>query len=385
MAETKTLKIGIAGSGNRSQGYARALGQVERVRVTAAAAGNRFAVDLQRTIPGVAIERDVGGLIRRANVDAIVFADPVVDLAAVIRRALLADKHVLATISSPVTCRQLDELASLASRRQRLLLFTEERSFHPALIFLKWMLSGPSGLWQPRYIRAVSAPGTGNGNNSGPSIAALIVEEMAICARLLGENPASVSGVVCRVEAEAMPAAAFVNLLYADGRVSSLQVSTTEAQESRQWALATPSKTVLLDECDVRSPVKIISLDSETAAGSLLRVNPPVPLAEWPSESTVTPPLRSTDAKVDQSRHFVESILNRDLCESNAAFWADIALAWEAVQESVRLEGMPVSINGASEREKRAVGERPKLRLIRGKGMGTVDARKRPALTLVPR
>ena len=196
MAETKTLKIGIAGSGNRSQGYARALGQVERVRVTAAAAGNRFAVDLQRTIPGVAIERDVGGLIRRANVDAIVFADPVVDLAAVIRRALLADKHVLATISSPVTCRQLDELASLAGRRQRLLLFTEERSFHPALIFLKWMLSGPSGLWQARYIRAVSAPGTGNGNNSGPSIAALIVEEMAICARLLGENPASVSPAV---------------------------------------------------------------------------------------------------------------------------------------------------------------------------------------------
>jgi hypothetical protein len=46
---------------------------------------------------------------------------------------------------------------------------------------------------------------------------------------------------------------------------------------------------------------------------------------------------------------------------------------------------MPVSVNIASAREKRAVGERPKLRLIRGKGMGTVEARKRPALTLVPR
>jgi len=88
-------------------------------------------------IPGVSVERDVGGLIRRAQVDAIVFADPVADLAAVIRRSLLADKHVLATISSPVTCNQLDELASLASRRGRLLLFTEERSFHPALIFLR--------------------------------------------------------------------------------------------------------------------------------------------------------------------------------------------------------------------------------------------------------
>jgi predicted dehydrogenase len=127
--------------------------------MTAAAASNRVAVDLQRAIPGLTIERDAGGLIRRANVDAVVFADPVVDLPAAIRRALLGDKHVMATISSPVTCGQIDELASLARRRRRMLMFTEERSFHPALIFLRWMLSGRSGLWQPRYVRAVSAPG----------------------------------------------------------------------------------------------------------------------------------------------------------------------------------------------------------------------------------
>lgn len=383
MVESRTLRVGIAGSGSRSQGYARAFGQVEGARITAAAAANRFAIDLQKAMPGLAIERDVGGLIRRTDVDAVVFADPVVDLAAVIRRALLADKHVLATMASPVTCPQLDELLALARRRQRMLMFTEERSFNPALIFLKWMLSGRSGLWQPRYLRAVSAPGAGSGGEL--SIGALVVEELAICGRILGESPTSVSGIVCRAESEAVPAAAFVNLAYAEGRIASLQASTTEAQESRQWVLATPSKTVLLDECDVRSPVKIISLDSQAAPGSLLRVNPPVPLGEWPTESTVTPPLRSTDTKVDQCRHFVGSVLERELSESNADFWTDVALVWEAVQESVRLEGMPVAVKAASAHEKRAVGQRPKLRLIRGKGMGTIDARKRPALTLVPR
>jgi predicted dehydrogenase len=383
MADTKTLKIGIAGSESRSQSYARALGQVEGARVTAAAAGGRLAVELQRTIPGLVVERDAGGLIRRSNVDAVVLADPVADLAGVIRRALLSDRHVLATISSPITGRQLDELASLARRRQRLLMFTEERSFHPALVFLKWMLSGRSGLWQPRYVRAVSAPGVGHGGSV--SIASLIVEELAICGRLLGESPHSVSGVVCRVEAEALPAAAFINLIYASGRVASLQLSTTEAQESREWALATPSKTVLLDECDVRSPLKIISFDSEATPGSLLRVNPPIPLADWPAESTVTPPLGPTDVRVDQCRHFVESILNHELHASNAEFWSEVALVWEAAQESIRLEGMPVDVSATLDRNKRVAGERPKLRLIRGKGMGTVEARKRPALTLVPR
>jgi predicted dehydrogenase len=383
MNEAKTLKIGIVGSESRSQSYARALGQVEGARVTAAAASGRVAVELQRAVPGIVVERDVGTLVKRSNIEAVVLADPVGELAGVIRRALLSDRHVLATISSPITARQIDELSSLARRRGRLLMFTEERSFHPALVFLKWMLVGRSGIWQPRYIRAVSAPGASQGGRV--SIASLIVEELAICGRLMGESPHSVSGAVCRVEAEALPAAAFINLTYSGGRIASLQLSTTEAQESREWALATPSKTVLLDECDARSPVKIISFDPEAAAGSLLRVNPPVPLADWAAESTVTPPVGSTDVRVDQCRHFVQSILNHELQATNVEFWSEVALVWEAVQESVRLEGMPVDVSASLERGKRAVGERPKLRLIHGKGTGTVEARKRPALTLVPR
>ena len=109
---TKTLRIGIAGSGSRSQSYTRAAAQVEGARVTAATASGRLAADLQRVIPGVSVERDFSGLIRRAQIDAVVFADPVADLPAAIRRALLADKHVLATMASPVSGHQLDELMS---------------------------------------------------------------------------------------------------------------------------------------------------------------------------------------------------------------------------------------------------------------------------------
>ena len=382
MAEIGSLRIGVAGSGGRSQSYAHAFAQVEGASVTAAAVAGQLAIEMQKKAPGIAIEHDVSALTRRADIDAVVLTDPVVDLPAVIRRALVAEKHVLATISSPVTSVQLEELAGLARKRRRILMFTEERSFHPALVFLRWILSGRSGLWQPRYLRAVTAPGA---SGDGESIGALIIEQMAVCARLLGTSPTSASGIVCRAESETVPAAAFVNLVYADGKIASLQASTTEAQECRQWTMATSSRTILLDECDGRSPIKIISADSETAPGSLLNSNPPVPLADWPAESTITPPVRSTDTKVDQCRRFVDCIQRQELSESNADFWADVARAWEAVQESIRLEGMPVSIDPVLEREKRALGARPKLRLIHGKGMGTAGAQKRPALTLVPR
>lgn len=379
----ETLRFGVAGSGSRSQTYAHVLAQLEGARMAAIAAGSRIAADLQRSIPGLAVERDVSGLIRRPGIDALVFADPVVDLVALARRALLADKHVLATVSSPITCGQFEELASLARRHGRLLMFTEERSFQPGLVFLKWMLSGGKNLWQPSYVRAVSAPGIGNG--SALPIGIVILEELALCSRLLGESPTSVSGIVCRAGTETVPAAAFINMLYADGRAVSLQMSSTETQETRQWTLVTSSKTVLLDECDLRSPLRIVSSDSEAARGALLRVNPPIPLADWPAESTVTPPLQSMDVKLEQCRHFMESVLKQDLTQTNASFWAEVALVFEAAQESIRLGGMPISLDAAAEPQRRVAGERPKLRLIHGKGTGDAEARKRPALTLVPR
>lgn len=378
----EVLRFGVAGSGNRSQAYAHVLAQLEGARMAAIAAGSRVAADLQRNIPGLAVERDVSGLIRRPGIDALIFADPVVNLTALVRRALLADKHVLATVSLPMTCGQFEELALLARRHGRLLMFTEERSFQPGLVFLKWMLSGGKNLWHPSYVRAVSAPG---GNGATPLIGVVILEELALCSRLLGESPTSVSGIVPRANTETVPTAAFLNMLYADGRAVSLQMSSTETQETRQWTLATPSKTVLLDECDLRSPLRIVSSDPEAARGALLRVNPPVPLSEWPTESTVTPPLQSTDVKLEQCRHFMQSVMKPDLTQTNASFWAEVALIFEAVQESIRLGGMPVNLNAATEPQRRVAGERPKLRLIHGKGTGDIEARKRPALTLVPR
>ncbi len=377
------LRFGIAGSGNRSQAYAHVIAQLEGARLTAIAAGSRAAAELQRSIPGLAINRDVGGLIRRPGIDALVFVDPVVDLPALARRALIADKHVLATVSSPIGCRQFEELASIAQRHRRLLMFTEERFFQPGIVFLRWMLSGGKNLWQPAYVRAVSASGSVSG--PAPSIGALILEELALCHRLLGENPSSISGIVPRTAGETVPTAAFLNMLYADGRAVSLQISSAETQESRQWTLATPSKTVLLDECDQRAPLRIVSSDSEAAHGALLHVNPPVPLTDWPAESTVTPPLQSTDVRLEQCRHFVDAALKQDLDQANVTSWADVALAFEAAQESIRLGGMPTPLDSSIESQRRVVGERPKLRLIHGKGGDHVDARKRPALTLVPR
>jgi predicted dehydrogenase len=378
-----TLRIGVVAPGPRSQSYVHASAQVESTKITTAMAGTRAAAELQSLLPSVALEPDIGRLISRPDLHALLAVDPVADLFGIVRRALLRNKHVLASMVSPISSRQLQELASLARRRSRLLVFVEERTFHPALVFLRWMISGKSGLWHPYYLRGLLTPGAANG--AGASMAALLIEEIALCNRLLEAKPTSVSGIVCHAPAEATPVAAFVHLSYPDGQAVSLQISLVEAQEARQWALATSSKTVLVDECDTKSPLRIISSSSESASRSLLRADPPVPLGDWPTESSITPPFQATDVHAGQLRHFAESALKRDLAQGNASFWAEVAAAWEATQESIDLSGAPVNVVGQSLGDKAQVGSRPKLRLIHGKGMGNIGTRKKPALTVVSR
>jgi len=65
--------------------------------------------------------------------------------------------------------------------------------------------------------------------------------------------------------------------------------------------------------------------------------------------------------------------------------WAPQVSTWEATQESINLSGVPVNVAGQCGVDKGQVGERPKLRLIHGKGMGNMGARKKPALTVVSR
>ncbi len=378
------LRIGVAGCGPRGQSYVRSLAQIDRARIVAAGdLRYPLALEMSRLVPDLALERDAAALFSRSDLDAVVLTDPVGDLFPSIRRALLCNKHVLASTVSSISSRQLQELSRLARRRSRLLMFTEERLFHPALVFLRRMFSTRSGLWHPCYLRALSIPGASHGD--GLPIAALAAEELALCVRLLEANPVAVSAIAYHTTGHAEPAAAFINLSYPEGKVASLQVSLTETQEARQWALVTTSKTILVDECDLRAPLKITSPSSALAADSLLRADPPVPISDWPGESTITPPVMSVDTRVEQCRHFVETVIKRDLDQSNASFWAEVALAWEAAQQSMALSGVPVSVAGTSGSEMEQARGRPKLKLIRGKGAGKISGDKKPALTLVSR
>ena len=129
----------------------------------------------------------------------------------------------MASSASAISSRQLQELARLAGRQRRLLMFAEERLFHPALTFLRRMLSEKSGLWRPQYLRGLSISGTSNGD--APPFASLVEEALALCARLIEAQPDTISGIACRTSGHAGPGGSVSesDLWRGEGRISSDQ------------------------------------------------------------------------------------------------------------------------------------------------------------------
>ncbi len=172
-----------------------------------------------------------------------------------------------------------------------------------------------------------------------------------------------------------------------NGRVASLQVSTTEAQESRRVGPG-----YAFEDGAARRMRR--SLTSEDHLASIQRLRPGAFF-----ESIRRSLWRNGPPKAPSRPHFgrLKPRLTSAGISSRASSTMTCSEGNVRVlgRRGARLGSGPGigafggNAGGASmprqEREKRAVGERPKLRLIRGKGMGTVDARKRPALTLVPR
>lgn len=382
MEKQGKLRVGIAGWGSSCVSYVRSLTQIDSAQALVAVDPyHPHALEISRIAPSLAFKGDVLTLVSGSDVDAVIFCEPTGNIFPLLKRALQCNKHVMASPASAISSRQLQELARLAGRQRRLLMFAEERLFHPALTFLRRMLSEKSGLWRPQYLRGLSISGTSNGD--APPFASLVEEALALCARLIEAQPDTISGIACRTSGHADPVAAFLNLTYGEGKVASLQISVGEAQEVRQWVLATASKTILVDECDPRAPLRIISSNATGMAAGLLHSNPPTPLSDWPGESTVTPPVIAADPATELCRHFVESALKRDLNQSNALFWAEVASTWEAAQQSMALSGAPVGVTAGLGGE--TARKHPQLKLIRGRGVGNISQGKRPILTVVSR
>jgi len=367
------LRLGLIAGGSLGEAYARALTQlpgVELAAVSMAPAGRSLAIRATRCY-------DPATLVALPSIDGVVLASDDVAPYPLIRRALVRGKHVLAAGPFTLSTEQVHRLSTLAERVSRLLMFSEERMLSPSFGLLADMTKGATRS-QLHYLRLLDV--RPQRREAVARTAAIAAEGLALCTRLVRRMPRSISALAAGPPG-AHPEAVFITLVYPGGLVASLQVSVSEDWEARQLVASMAGRTLMLDELDYRTPLRIVSASERTQREAAGARAPGAPSWQTGSVTLAAPP---GDPTLEQCRNFLDGVTARRQGAVNGEFWRQVAVLWEAAERSMPLAGAPVSVE-VPPAQSEATTVTPRLYVIRGRGQParSTSAAARPALTLV--
>ena len=192
MTDAHVPRVAVVGNGYWGQNHVRnfhALGALavvcdrDEARLRAAA----------EAFPGVAIERDLGSVLRREDVSGVVLATPAETHFALARECLSAGRDVL--VEKPLALRVSEgrALVDLAKERGRILLVGHILEYHPAITRLAELVHGGRlGKLQHAYSNRLNLGKVRREENILWSFAP---HDVAILLRLLGEMPETVAAM----------------------------------------------------------------------------------------------------------------------------------------------------------------------------------------------
>jgi len=347
------ITVAVAGAGEEAARIARALRGCDAVEVT--------------RITG-ASEEELNDQLASDGVDAIAFVTPLPDLAVSVRRALMANRHVLIAGPAALSSAQLISLDDLARRRSRVVTLDAGFAADERIAFVRKMAASPGALWRPRYIRAVR---TGAERHTLDEIA---IAELACIFSIMGASPATISAVGPRIDDECgHAAAAMLTMTFDGGPVASVDISLIESAHRRDITVACDGRTIVLDAFDTRAPLQI------QAAG---RHRGPQDGHAW-AENVIEFPVAAAplDRTAAAAAEFIAAVRSRDLAAINLAASAAAAAAWELARDSIAAGG---ELRRMDDDDASGRATRPELHIIHGGGQAHPHAAP-PDLTLIRR
>jgi predicted dehydrogenase len=277
------------------------------------------------------------------------------------RRALMANRHVLVIGPAALSAKQLLSLEDLARRRSRVAFIDTGYACDERVAFIGKMTAPSAALWRPRYVRAVRS------GSEGYSLDELVIAEIACVLSIMGGAPSHVSAVAPRIDDETGHAdAAMLTMTFDGGPVATVDVSLVEPMPRRETVIACDGRTIIMDAFDVRAPLQI------QAAG---RHRGPQAGRSWSETVSEYPASSHFDREAAVASTFVAAVRARDVATSNLRDLAAAAATWECARASM-------ARGGELERLSSDASNRPELQVIVGGGNAS-EERETPALTVI--
>jgi predicted dehydrogenase len=290
--------------------------------------------------PGIRTEADYKRVLEDQAVDAVVVATPTRTHYEIVRDALLADKHVLCEKPLCEISAQAQELSELGRVRKLALMVGHVFLFNPGLVEVKKLVdAGELGGLQ--YM-------TANRTNLGPirsdvnAAYDLASHDISIFNWLLGSVPETVCATGAAFLQPGVEDVVFITLKYPANVFATIGASWLSPKKVRQITVVGKQKMVTWDDLELNTPVAIYNKGANAKQeysdfGEFLRVS------TW--EGDVRLPKVDFDEPLKvQARYFLEAIGKGKVEHSDGFFALGVVESLEAVAESLRSDGTPVSV-----------------------------------------
>ena len=336
-----TVRIGIVGFGAWGPNHARNLNVQEGCRVVQIAdVSETRLTQARKQYPDVDITTDAETVIEGSGNDAVVIATPLGSHHNLVRRALLADKHVLCEKPLTRTSEEAKELIEIAASKRLVLMVGHVFMFNPGALFLKEEIARGE-LGRIYYVDLVRT-------NLGPirqdvgAIYDLASHDISICNFLLEAQPSEVACNAAFYLQRDREDVAFLTLYYPNQVVANIHVSWLDPRKVRQVTVVGNSKMALWDDINTTEPLRLY--DKGVAAERAYNTFGEFHMV-LRDGNIVIPKVRMFEPLTREAHHFVSCVRERrpPICDGHTglAVVRVLETALESLKNGGRITAVP--------------------------------------------
>ena len=336
-----TVRIGIVGFGAWGPNHARNLNVQEGCRVVQIADVSETRLrQARKQYPDVDVTIDAETVIEGSRNDAVVIATPLGSHHNLVRRALLADKHVLCEKPLTRTSEEAKELIEIAASKRLVLMVGHVFMFNPGALFLKEEIARGE-LGRIYYVDLVRT-------NLGPirqdvgAIYDLASHDISICNFLLEAQPSEVACNAAFYLQRDREDVAFLTLYYPNQVVANIHVSWLDPRKVRQVTVVGNSKMALWDDINTTEPLRLY--DKGVAAERAYNTFGEFHMV-LRDGNIVIPKVRMFEPLTREAHHFVSCVRERrpPICDGHTglAVVRVLETALESLKNGGRITAVP--------------------------------------------
>jgi predicted dehydrogenase len=295
------------------------------------------AASFRSRYPGVPVCAELEDVLRDDDIDAVVVATPPQTHHAIVKRALLAGKHVLVEKPLATTAADALDLVELAEERGLVLMPGHTFVYSPSVNTVRDLII--EDVVGEVFFITSSRMNLGKYQSDGV-ICDLAPHDLSILLYWLEQPVVQVSASARSVFQSGVPETAFITLTFEGGTTANVQISWLAPRKVRQMVVVGSRRMIQYDDTASDEPIRIYDRGMDFTS--------PANFGEYQltyrSGDVVIPRIDAVEPLSLELEDFARSIRTGEAPRSCAQLGLEIVQVIEAAETSLRRHGMPIAL-----------------------------------------